>query len=282
MKFKLTQEQVDSFHANGFLILDDFFNNKEISDFQHALRQLIRASFLRAKEKNESLCIEDYDDIEFHQGLMALEAIDHFFVADIYDSLAQTSAFKRLISKEETSDAINELMGKPLDSPLYTYTCRCRIDPPKDNRRTYGWHQEVFYSIPESDFLQTWAPLVIPTNEGNGTIEVCVGSHKEGIAKQTWNSIDGRATQIIVDDMVSQKYEQRRIDMTVGQMMIFDYRLFHQSGNNTSREVRYSLVGMYHDATKPSFYSANINFGYKKKTPKEYFNENFPASSIQE
>ena len=32
---------------------------------------------------------------------------------------------------------------------LYGHTNRCRIDPPEDERRTYDWHQETFYTIPK-------------------------------------------------------------------------------------------------------------------------------------
>ena len=44
------------------------------------------------------------------------------------------------------------------------------------------------------------------TTVANGTIEVKVGSHKEGIAKQSWNEVEGRALQIIVDPSITEKY----------------------------------------------------------------------------
>jgi phytanoyl-CoA hydroxylase len=270
---KLTKNQIELFKQKGFLIIEDFYSEEEIEDFQNALKELIRAGL--KKINDETIDISSYEGKEFDKGLVALESHDHFYVADIYDTLAQTTAFKRLTTKKETETAINQLMGREQNAPLYTFTCRCRIDPPKDNRRTYGWHQEVFYSIPESYFLQTWAPLVQNATKENGTIEVCVGSHANGVAPQSWNEIEGRALQIIVDEDCSKNYEQETIEIKVGSILIFDYRLFHRSGNNISNSVRYSLVGMYHDATNPNFYSANVSIGYKKKQPKEYFNEVF-------
>ncbi|MDX2184418.1 MAG: phytanoyl-CoA dioxygenase family protein [Gemmatimonadaceae bacterium] len=274
---KISASQKAQFQEQGFLIFEEFFTPEEISDFQHTLRQLIRTALAKAKKSGHAVDPAAYDGTEFHAGLQKLESIDHFYVADIYDTLAQSVAFKRLTTKRETESAINQLMDRDERAPLYTYTCRCRIDPPKDDRRTYGWHQEVFYSIPRSRFLQTWAPLVDPSSVANGTVEVCVGSHREGVARQSWNEVPGRAVQIIVDEALTEKYPKQKILLNVGQLLIFDYRLFHRSGDNQSSRVRYSLVGMYHDADNPEFYSASVSLGFKKSSPREFFDETFGA-----
>ena len=63
--------------------------------------------------------------------------------------------------------------------------------------------------------------------------------------------------------------------MKLGQLLIFDSRLFHKSGVNTSNEIRYSLVGMYHKTKHPTFYAPKQVFNYRKKSPKQYFDEVF-------
>ena len=40
-----------------------------------------------------------------------------------------------------------------------------------------------------------------------------MGSHKEGIAKQTWNEIEGKATQIIIDKEILDKYKSKNLEM---------------------------------------------------------------------
>lgn len=265
---QLSKYQIEAFDKDGFLIIPNYFIDEEIKAFQDTLKEVIRANL----DKN-GLKVDE--GMELDDGLLLLEELDHFYVADIYDTVAKTLEFMRLITKKDTSSIINQLMKRKITAPLYTYTCRCRIDPPQDNRRTYGWHQEVFYSIPNSNFLQTWAPLVHNASKENGTIEVCIGSHAKGIAPQTWNEIEGRALQIIVDEEVANSYEQKVIEIDVGSLLIFDYRLFHRSGNNTSKKVRYSLVGMYHDATNPKFHSADIILKNKKIDSKDYFDQYF-------
>ena len=177
----------------------------------------------------------------------------------------------RLAGKRETADLVNVFLDRPRGEPLYGFTNRCLIAPPNDDRRTYGWHQEVFYTVPDSRFIQTWAPLVTDTTAENGTIEVCVGSHAEGVAVQSWHDEPDRARQIIVDPSVVAKYEQRVVPMKLGQMMFFDGHLFHRSGRNTSKETRYSLVGIYHDVDAPGFRVPSLTFNYRGKTPREAF-----------
>ena len=50
--------------------------------------------------------------------------------------------------------------------------------------------------------------------------------------------------------------------MKLGELLIFSGYLAHQSGTNTSDQHRYSLVGMYHDASKLDFETPQISFNY--------------------
>jgi len=260
-----TEQAKKFFDENGFVILKNVFNQSCMQDFNSEVAEIIRAHLAKAKiEDNYS------EDQIFDIAMEDLEKKDHEFVASIYDTIFQCPSFLRIISEKSLTNSIRNLMGKA-NAPLYGYTNRCRIDPPKDDRRTYGWHQEVFYTVPKGNYLQTWAPLIRNTTIENGTIQVAIGSHKEGIAKQSWNEINGRATQILVNSEVIDKYEQTSIEMELGELLIFSGYLAHQSGTNTSNQHRYSLVGMYHDVSKLEFEAPRLVFDYRGLTPKEFF-----------
>ena len=125
----------------------------------------------------------------FDKAMEQLEAIDDFYISSIYDTNFQFPSFLKIISEKNLTNIVRKLIGNKF-TPLYGNTDRCRIDPPQYERRTYGWHQEVFYTIPRGRYIQSWAPLIRDTTIENGTIKVPVGSHKEGVANQTWNEID--------------------------------------------------------------------------------------------
>lgn len=193
-----------------------------------------------------------------------------------YDAAAQMPQFQRLAACRMLQYVANALLDRHPDAPLYGFTQRCRIDGPGDERRTYGWHQEVFYTIPGSRFVQTWAPLGRDVDEAGGTIEVCVGSHRAGVAPQRWTEPEGRARQILVDEAEVAKYEQRALPMTLGQVLFFDPHLFHRSGRNRSDADRLTLVGMLHDVDATGFRAPVPRFDYRGASPREAY-ERFAA-----
>jgi len=227
-------DQMERFNRDGFIVLPGFLPRVDLDRFEKEFAQLRDCGYEPAEQ---------------------------------YDICSQITSFLRIISSPEIAAAATSLM--PGSGPLYCFTSRCLVAPPNDERRTYGWHQEVFYTIPGSRFVQSWAPLIEPSTVENGTIEVCVGSHKAGVVRQDWIEREGHATQIIVDPVAVDQYEQRTIEMQVGDLLLFDGRLFHRSGKNTSPRTRYSMVGMYHDTAHAGFRGPKPLLEYRGLTPRE-------------
>jgi hypothetical protein len=219
-------------------------------------------------------------DISYPADLKALDYLmmdifhfDKSLLGEGYDTISYSLPFFRFLSKPAIESITRELMDMGAHSTLYGWTNRIRIDPPRDERRTYGWHQEVFYTIPHTRFLQTWCPVIRDTTNENGTIQICPKSHKEGVARQSWNEIEGRATQIIVAPEVVGKYETVSLEMKVGDLLFFDGHLFHQSGSNSTKdEIRFALVGMWNDTNHPAFKAPKPNFIQRTEvTAREYW-----------
>lgn len=278
---QLTEKQLQSYEENGFLIIDDYFSKKELDDFSETLRRTIQAGLKSAAKKYPEIYYEDFIGKEFDEGIRKLEEVDHSYVANIYDSIAFTPEFLRLISKPETSTIVNQVLKKDPRSPLYTFSCRVRMVFPGKDRRYAGWHQEVFYTIPHSRYLQTWAPLVRNATKENGTIVVCAGSHKENIANQTWNGDPKSACPFVIKEDIIRKYEHKDVEVKLGQFLIFSGYLIHKSGDNISNEVRYSLVGMHHDIDNPDFWAPTPRHEFKIKSPLAYYQEIFKINEAQ-
>jgi hypothetical protein len=271
----LTEEQRTVFVENGFVILDDFFSEMEISEFRNMIIYLIKINLEKAAKKYPDIIIKNFEGKELDEGIIKLEEIDHQYVADIYDTIFQTPQFLRITAKKEISYCINYLLNREKNSPTYIDQSRCRIDPPSDpNKRTCGWHQEVFYYIPKSDFVQTWAPLIHNATKENGAIEICPKSHKKGIAKQS--SLEGdELYKFIVDKSEIEKYETKIVELKVGQLLIFNSKLIHKSGKNTSKQVRYSLVGINHNLDNGYFEPPKLVVSQKEEKMKEYYSTVF-------
>ena len=266
-RYKQFDELNSFFSANGYAIVSDAFSSTEMADFRADLRNIINSYLIKAGLDE----INSAGDDVYTLGLQNLESADHEHVASVYDTIFQSPSFFRIVGNRDVERTIKLLMGLSDDHALYGFTNRCLMAPPTDERRTYGWHQEVFYTVPRARYLQTWAPLIFDTTVENGTIEICPGSHKEGIAKQQWNDVPGRATQIIIDDNVIKKYEPLKVEMKVGELLIFSGYLAHKSGRNASNQVRYSLVGMYHDVKFKPFRTPKLAFNFRGESPREFF-----------
>lgn len=261
------EKATEFFEDNGFIVVEDALDKDLLNDFKEEFASVIKAHLAKAKIKGE---IQDHE--LFHKGIELLGRADQAYISSVYSTIYLTPSFLRIISQKFISDTVRLLLNNAT-APLYGFSNRCLIAPPSDDRRTYGWHQEVFYTIPEGRFIQTWAPLIDDTSPSNGTIEVAVGSHKEGVAPQTWNYIEGRQLQIIVSDDVIAKYEQVALPMKLGELLFFSGYMAHRSGTNVSSEHRYSLVGMYHDVSEIKFVAPTFDMSYQGKTPEEYFDE---------
>jgi len=280
--YSLNMNSVDlkSFNNNGFLIRENLIKDKYHSELFYLFYDLA-VSIIKRNKIDLEYQVKNVEDIDYNRDIKILDKIlldilkiDNKLIGELYDTVSYSSSFLKLVSDSDIEEYARSLLGLSKRNTIYSWAHRVRIDPPKDERRTYGWHQEIFYTIPETKFIQTWCPLIRDTAIENGTIEVCEGSHKEGIAKQTWNEIEGRATQIIVNEEVVAKYKQKKVPMKKGEILFFDPHMFHRSGHNSTKdEVRFSLVGMWNDTTYHKFKAPRPEFKSRTFSAKDYFNQ---------
>jgi hypothetical protein len=213
--------------------------------------------------------IKDLDKL-----ILSILNFDYKLVGEMYDTISYCSTFFKILSEPKILEITKKILNLKPYNTIYSWTHRVRIDPPKDNRRTYGWHQEIFYTIPKNRFIQTWLPVIRDATEENGTIEICPKSHLNGIVRQSWKEQKNKATQIIVDPKIVNNYNQLKLSMKKGDVLFFDPHLFHRSGNNiTVNDIRYSLVGMWNDTTHKDFIVAKPEFKSRTISSKKYFEE---------
>ena len=253
--------------------MDNFFDQKELNDFKDALIKTIHFGLVKAsKDHHIKINPNDLVGKELHEGITALEQVDHKFISDIYDTICCTPQFLRITTKAEISQCINQLTGHDLDNPMYVDQSKCRIDQPLDPyKRKVPWHQEIVYYVPRSDFIQTWAPLIVDATVANGTIEICPGSHGE-IAKQSYHEGEDDYYKYVVDDDVIKKYNPISVEMKLGQLLIFNSKLIHRSGNNQSNQVRYSLVGINHHISNENFIPQRFIVKNRDEIMNDYYN----------
>ena len=92
-------------------------------------------------------------------------------------------------------------------------SAQLRIDPPNDQRNTYGWHQDnayYDYNIESKNGAVLWIPL-ITTNQKNGTLVVKLGSENNSTScsSKTKSRSKFKSEQILVKPRILKKYKSK-------------------------------------------------------------------------
>lgn len=226
---------LEEFNENGFVVVD-IEETVFIKQFNEGLGSLLQS----ALKKHNLSC----DDI-FNEGFIKLDEVDHYEIHKIYNILRNSNILSSLVNSNSISSAIKTLLDLDEDQPFYNMYNICRMDPPGDEKFILNWHQETYSTIPDTKSLQLWAPMINPNNEENGSIDVLVGSHKEGVIKHYLEETkDGYVSFKLKESQISDiaKYERITVDLKPGQFLLFHPNLIHKSNFNKGSKVRYSLV----------------------------------------
>ena len=60
--------------------------------------------------------------------------------------------------------------------------------------------------------------------------------------------------------------------MKLGQLLIFNSKLIHRSGNNQSNQIRYSLVGINHNISNENFIPPRFIVKNRDEIMNDYYN----------
>lgn len=267
------------FKENGYLIIDDVFSNEEIENTKKILAKMILYLLKKAIKNNEDKkqYIEECIGYEFSKGLQVLEEINHEYILEFYNSLNVTNNpyIAKLIYSSKVLEYINIILQNPKNTPLFVTSGSSVFAMPNDALYTPNkWHTDVFYSIKDSNYAQFWAPLIENVTKELGALHVMPKSHKipfQGQIKDTSRTDSNIHRYIISNDLLNE-YEDKVIEMKLGQAVFFDKHLVHRGGNNITDRTRLSLVGAYHSMSNIDFKPYPLNHP-KQITSDEYFDE---------
>lgn len=235
MKQKFDGNLREKYKENGFIIIKQLIPQAKTEYFRDSLSYMIEE---KLKEEN----IQSGDPL--HQGLIELDRKNHQKVVEVYETNRSSDALCQIIYDDKVSSIVKELLELNPRQNFHLLNHICRIDPPRDERFTYKWHQQSYYSIFEADEVQLWAPLVDRNTKEKGTMSILMGSHKKEVLHHIEKVPDGHIQLYIADKEVT-SYEEVHIELNPGDVIFFHQYLIHRSNHNISNKVRYSLVASY-------------------------------------
>ena len=250
----LTAQQLETFEADGVLVLRSFFDvSQEIMSIQRGVYDIIG---LLLEKYGLQVKREPFTPGNFDQGYFDLIGKDRKIGGEIYDAIKQIPAFLRYCAQPRLAE---------LTRQIFTADCvgiaaqgyGIRIDNPNEEQFRATWHQDYTTQFRSKQGLVFWTPLLTVTPE-MGPVEFCVGSHKAGPVRVY--DFDPNHPQKTGAYAITLENEEETVGAyeiiapltRPGDLVILDYMMIHRSGYNTSTRSRWSMQVRYFNYREPS------------------------------
>ena len=249
---RLTQAQVEAFHQNGYLVVEDALSDEDlnplISDFEALITTLADELYAEGK------IAERYEKLPFERRIAWLtKAAGN----PLQGRVSFPANLRHPIFNFLHNDHLLDLLEPIIGPEIYcnpTHHVRPKLPEPLMGKGFDNWiqqspfHQDAAVLLPEADatlVVTTWIPLVDATAE-NGTLHVYPKLHHGEICRHVRCPYGWTITPELMPEG-----EPVTIPVKKGGLVLIHCRTPHGSLPDLSDEVRWSLDLRWHDAREP-------------------------------
>ncbi|MFC5469723.1 phytanoyl-CoA dioxygenase family protein [Cohnella suwonensis] len=250
----LSQEQIDFFNLEGYLVIKSFYDmNRDIEPIHFAIYNIIG---LLIKKYNLPFIQAPFSSETFDSCFQDLITHDRKLGSEAYDAVKQIPAFVRLVSSERHDSVFSQIRKNSFPG-VAAGGYGIRMDHPGEEKFRAGWHQDYTSQFRSIDGLVFWSPLVQIT-ESIGPLQICPGSHKEGMVPvHTQNGKEpgktgAYATVLKDEENLLSKYPVVHVLASPGDLLILDFLVIHASGYNVSNRSRWSMQMRHFNFNDPT------------------------------
>ncbi len=255
----LPTKLLNSYKKNGYVLIKNFFSNKDIEDIQNSLLTAAQKTFkIKISRKNY------LNNKNFHSALINAKNKNPRLFGAFYDTLQNASVIYKTLS----SDKILSYLGCLLKSKKENFVLSnigIRMDLPKDTKHRYGWHQDRSYYHQNMDGnkgIVCWFPVMNIFDE-LGYLQVKKGSHKLGYFKVKMTKKNRNySPQYLIPEKILKKFDTSAVKTKCKDLIIFSMNLFHASGVNKSKLIRFACQARYNDFTESKFVPHTLDLHY--------------------
>jgi len=223
---RLTKQQQDFYHTNGYLIgLPRVFGPEEVREMNEGLTELLK--LLRPGEDAKEIR-------EWHESSRFL-----------YD----------LCMHPMILDFVEDVLGPD----FYLWGSNFFIKPPH-SKSTVGWHQDTYYWPLEPKISATVWLAFEDVDEENGAMKVIPGSHRAGLLKHSRSSDTDSVLTLECEGGQFREDEAVSLVLKAGQVSLHNDKLVHGSPANPSSRRRAGLTIRYSTTEVKCDLSVNPHF----------------------
>lgn len=262
-KGQLTDEQVQQYFSEGFLLVPEFFEKSELEPIITAICELVDG--LAEKLYSAGKIKDKYKNATFFDRLILIEKEFPGAAVLLHKNGIMPKAFQDLWMNERLLNVIEQFIGPEIGGhPVWNL----RTKTPKNSQVTVPWHQDSAYLTSAAcEVLQptAWIPL-LDTNRTNGCMQVARGGHRKGIlathtccAGGTWY-VDLAEEEMRNTLDVDFEKDIVLCEVPFGGVLFINNLVPHRSLENISDKIRWSLDLRWQRPDKPNgFYGLKEN-----------------------
>lgn len=225
--FQLSQQQIETYKKDGYLIVKDFLHKEEVD-------KLYKIAI------DDDMLRKHAFDLNDMSGKKTKLTLWYKPGNDAYGLLTKS---KRMVN------SVDHLLDG--ESSVCHFHSKLMQKEPKVGG-AWEWHQDYGYWY-KNEFLfpdQMMSVMVAITdaNKENGCLQVIKGSHKMGRIEHGFAGEQVGASQHYVD-LALKTMELVYVEIDAGDALFFHSNLLHRSEANLSEKPRWSLISVYNRST---------------------------------
>jgi ectoine hydroxylase-related dioxygenase (phytanoyl-CoA dioxygenase family) len=237
----ISEQEVQQFHKDGYVIVRGFFSQAEISK-------------LYGIAIDDTLMRENALDLNDQSGKKTKLTLWFNPGDDIYSLVLRSERMVYSVAKLLDSD-----------SPVCHFHTKLMQKEPRVGG-AWEWHQDYGYWYKNQflfpDQLVSVMIALTEANKENGCLQVIKGSHKLGRINHGFAGEQVGADMVIVNHAL-ETMDHVYVELSPGDALFFHSNILHRSEANLSERPRWSLISCYNSLSNPAYNDESTSW----KTP---------------
>lgn len=258
------------FNKDGYVILRDFLDKEIIQNIYTDARKIFATQIKHVTGKTVDIDNRD----EFEAGMFAFFNQDFNAFVNTGKTVQHTFSLHRLGVDPQIETLLKQVgVANPIIGARAAMQFNSRFLAKGGSKHwKLDAHQDWRTGQGSLDSTVIWFPMV-DAGADLGALQVIPGSHKWGLQASTTSGYEGGITSEIKDeDFIQTEFQ-------VGDLLIFSAFLIHQSGDNITNNIRWSVQLRYNNLDESTFIERGYPMAYIYKPEPELVTPDFPDVS---
>lgn len=261
----LTDEQLEHFHREGYLVAQKVIPERYIVDLQEEIDSVIDAEAKKLYAEGEITQL--HEELGFLHRATELSKESAKVINPVYSGNHSGRAMFNLLTCPEILDIMEQLVGPEIiASSIY----RLRPKLPDRPEGIVPWHQDsgYFHTCADAHLVPTcWVPLMNATIQ-TGCMEVLPRSHKQGVFRHYVANLLAPSLTVHPDHLPDR--QPVPVPAAVGDVVLMTNMTPHRSTDNTSGLVRWATDLRYNAPAAGDYGPGEAGFlARSKETPEK-------------